>query len=178
MWLLPTRRSVIWACFWWPRRRCARRGSPARPSTCWLMPAPSRHLFLIVGILLDRHRTVDELELSGRGRGHWQLAGLYLLAALALAGLPRSAPRWESRCAREQSAVDGGSTGCRGAASRDGGAARSQPPTRHRPAKARRSRTRSCVGRRRVCTSRSPSCCWAAWDGRFPVRRTAGRRVG
>ncbi|VBA49393.1 proton-conducting transporter membrane subunit [Mycobacterium pseudokansasii] len=45
-------------------------------------------LFLIVGILLDRHRTVDELELSGRGRGQWPLAGLYLVAALALAGLP------------------------------------------------------------------------------------------
>ncbi|WP_205411874.1 complex I subunit 5 family protein [Mycobacterium persicum] len=45
-------------------------------------------LFLTVGILLDRHQTVDEFELSGRGRGQWQLAGLYLLAALALAGLP------------------------------------------------------------------------------------------
>lgn len=45
-------------------------------------------LFLIVGILLDRHQTVDELELSGRGRGQWLLGGLYLVAALALAGLP------------------------------------------------------------------------------------------
>ncbi|MGE2814562.1 complex I subunit 5 family protein [Mycobacterium heidelbergense] len=45
-------------------------------------------LFLLVGILLDRHQTVDELELSGRGRGQWLLGGLYLAAALALAGLP------------------------------------------------------------------------------------------
>jgi multicomponent Na+:H+ antiporter subunit D len=45
-------------------------------------------LFLIVGILLDRHQTVDELELSGRGRGQWLLGALYLAAALALAGLP------------------------------------------------------------------------------------------
>ncbi|OBG32570.1 hypothetical protein A5673_03120 [Mycobacterium sp. E3198] len=45
-------------------------------------------LFLLVGILLDRHQTVDELELSGRGRGHRLLGGLYLVAALALAGLP------------------------------------------------------------------------------------------
>jgi multicomponent Na+:H+ antiporter subunit D len=45
-------------------------------------------LFLIVGVLLDRHQTVDELELSGRGRGQHLLAMLYLVAALALAGLP------------------------------------------------------------------------------------------
>ncbi|OBI42303.1 hypothetical protein A5707_06370 [Mycobacterium kyorinense] len=45
-------------------------------------------LFLIVGILLDRHQTVDELELSGRGRGQHLLAALYLVATLALAGLP------------------------------------------------------------------------------------------
>lgn len=45
-------------------------------------------LFLIVGVLLDRHRTVDEWELSGRGRGQRVLGGLYFVAALALAGLP------------------------------------------------------------------------------------------
>jgi multicomponent Na+:H+ antiporter subunit D len=45
-------------------------------------------LFLIVGILLDRYQTVDELELSRRGRGQHLLAVLYLTAALALAGLP------------------------------------------------------------------------------------------
>jgi multicomponent Na+:H+ antiporter subunit D len=45
-------------------------------------------LFLIVGILLDRHQTVDELELSGRGRGQRLLAACYLTAGLALAGLP------------------------------------------------------------------------------------------
>lgn len=45
-------------------------------------------LFLIVGILLDRHHSVDEWELVGRGRGQPVLAGCYLLASLALAGLP------------------------------------------------------------------------------------------
>ncbi|WP_211281198.1 complex I subunit 5 family protein [Mycobacterium angelicum] len=45
-------------------------------------------LFLLVGILLDRYQTVDELELSGRGRGQWALGVLYLVAAAALAGLP------------------------------------------------------------------------------------------
>lgn len=45
-------------------------------------------LFLIVGLLLDRYQTVDEFELSGRGRGRQVLAALYLIAALALAGLP------------------------------------------------------------------------------------------
>lgn len=45
-------------------------------------------LFLIAGILLGRYQSVDELELSGRGRGQWLLGGLYLVAALAMAGLP------------------------------------------------------------------------------------------
>lgn len=45
-------------------------------------------LFLLVGVLLDRYQTVDEPELSGRGRGQWVLGGLYLVAAAALAGLP------------------------------------------------------------------------------------------
>jgi multicomponent Na+:H+ antiporter subunit D len=45
-------------------------------------------LFLLVGILLDRHGNVDELRLYGCGRGE-RLAGLlYFAAALALAGLP------------------------------------------------------------------------------------------
>lgn len=45
-------------------------------------------LFLIVGILLDRHHSVDEWELVGRGRGQPMLAACYAAAAVALAGLP------------------------------------------------------------------------------------------
>ncbi|OHU99711.1 complex I subunit 5 family protein [Mycobacterium talmoniae] len=45
-------------------------------------------LFLIVGVLLDRHQSVDERDLAGRGRGQPLLGGLYFAAALALAGLP------------------------------------------------------------------------------------------
>ncbi|ULP46548.1 complex I subunit 5 family protein [Mycolicibacter virginiensis] len=45
-------------------------------------------LFLIVGILLDRHRSVDEWELAGRGRGQPLLAACFGIAAVALAGLP------------------------------------------------------------------------------------------
>lgn len=45
-------------------------------------------LFLIVGILLDRHHSVDEWELAGRGRGQPVLAACYAVAAAALAGLP------------------------------------------------------------------------------------------
>jgi multicomponent Na+:H+ antiporter subunit D len=45
-------------------------------------------LFLIVGILLDRHHSVDEWELVGHGRGQPVLAACYLAAAVALAGLP------------------------------------------------------------------------------------------
>ncbi|MEZ0362199.1 complex I subunit 5 family protein [Mycobacterium sp. pUA109] len=45
-------------------------------------------LFLIVGVLLDRHQSVDEWDLAGRGRGQPLLGGLYFAAALALAGLP------------------------------------------------------------------------------------------
>lgn len=45
-------------------------------------------LFLIVGVLLDRYRTVDEMELVGVGRHDRGLAAAYFVAALALAGLP------------------------------------------------------------------------------------------
>ncbi|MGV0749499.1 complex I subunit 5 family protein [Mycolicibacter minnesotensis] len=45
-------------------------------------------LFLIVGILLDRHHSVDEWELAGRGRGQPLLAACFGIAAVALAGLP------------------------------------------------------------------------------------------
>ncbi|WP_200900630.1 complex I subunit 5 family protein [Mycolicibacter heraklionensis] len=45
-------------------------------------------LFLIVGVLLDRHHSVDEWELAGRGRGQPLLAACFGTAAVALAGLP------------------------------------------------------------------------------------------
>jgi len=45
-------------------------------------------LFLIVGILLDRHHSVDEWELAARGQGQPLLAACFGIAAIALAGLP------------------------------------------------------------------------------------------
>lgn len=45
-------------------------------------------LFLIVGILLDRYGTVDEWQLSGRGRSQSALGAAYFVAAAALAGMP------------------------------------------------------------------------------------------
>jgi multicomponent Na+:H+ antiporter subunit D len=45
-------------------------------------------LFLLAGMLLALAGTVDEHDLYGRARGHHVLAALWLLAALALAGLP------------------------------------------------------------------------------------------
>jgi multicomponent Na+:H+ antiporter subunit D len=45
-------------------------------------------LFLVAGVLLNRHGTVDEVDLHGRARGQPALASLYFLAALGLAGLP------------------------------------------------------------------------------------------
>src|SRR6266568_5034205 len=45
-------------------------------------------LFLLVGVLLDRHGNVDELRLYGRGKGDRLAALLFFAAALALAGLP------------------------------------------------------------------------------------------
>lgn len=45
-------------------------------------------LFLLVGILLTRWRTVDELDLSGKARGVRFLGALYFIAAVALIGLP------------------------------------------------------------------------------------------
>lgn len=45
-------------------------------------------LFLLVGILLHRHGTVDEVELYGRGRRQPLTGVLVVLAALGLAGLP------------------------------------------------------------------------------------------
>jgi multicomponent Na+:H+ antiporter subunit D len=45
-------------------------------------------LFLLAGILLDRHGNVDELSLYGRGKGERLAGSLYFASALALAGLP------------------------------------------------------------------------------------------
>lgn len=45
-------------------------------------------LFLLAGIVLHHHGTVDEIELHGRGRDHRWTAAVTVLAALALAGLP------------------------------------------------------------------------------------------
>jgi multicomponent Na+:H+ antiporter subunit D len=45
-------------------------------------------LFLLTGLLLSRYSSVDELDLHGRGTRH-RIAGItFVLAALALAGLP------------------------------------------------------------------------------------------
>jgi len=45
-------------------------------------------LFLCAGIVLHRYRTVDEIELIGRGRGNPRLGMMFGLGGLALAGLP------------------------------------------------------------------------------------------
>ncbi|WP_329063664.1 complex I subunit 5 family protein [Amycolatopsis sp. NBC_01480] len=45
-------------------------------------------LFLLAGILLNRHRSVDEDELTGRARSSRTEGALFVVAAVALAGLP------------------------------------------------------------------------------------------
>lgn len=45
-------------------------------------------LFLLAGTLLNRYRSVDELDLHGRARSYPVYGMLFLLGALALAGLP------------------------------------------------------------------------------------------
>jgi multicomponent Na+:H+ antiporter subunit D len=45
-------------------------------------------LFLLAGIMLDRHGNVDEIRLYGCGKGERGLAVLYLVAAFGLADLP------------------------------------------------------------------------------------------
>jgi formate hydrogenlyase subunit 3/multisubunit Na+/H+ antiporter MnhD subunit len=45
-------------------------------------------LFGLTGVLLDRHGSVDEHGLYGRGRGSPVVGGLFLTGGLALAGLP------------------------------------------------------------------------------------------
>jgi multicomponent Na+:H+ antiporter subunit D len=47
-------------------------------------------LFLVTGILLHRFEEVDERDLHGKARGLWFTAALFLLGALALAGIPTS----------------------------------------------------------------------------------------
>jgi multicomponent Na+:H+ antiporter subunit D len=45
-------------------------------------------LFMLAGVLLDRHDTIDERRLHGAVRGQRPTASLFFVAALALAGLP------------------------------------------------------------------------------------------
>ena len=45
-------------------------------------------LFLCAGVILNRYGSVDELDLYGRGRNARIMPWLFLLAALALSGLP------------------------------------------------------------------------------------------
>jgi multicomponent Na+:H+ antiporter subunit D len=45
-------------------------------------------LFMVAGILLHRYSTVDEIELTGRGRDAWPAGLLFGLGGLALAGAP------------------------------------------------------------------------------------------
>jgi multicomponent Na+:H+ antiporter subunit D len=45
-------------------------------------------LFLLVGVVLNQYGTVDELQLHGRGKGARLMPALFVVGALALAGLP------------------------------------------------------------------------------------------
>ena len=45
-------------------------------------------MFLVVGIMVARYQSVDEINLSGRARGERFLGALYFVGALALAGAP------------------------------------------------------------------------------------------
>jgi multicomponent Na+:H+ antiporter subunit D len=45
-------------------------------------------LFLLAGVLLNQFGSVDEVDLFGRGKGSWLVAGSFLVGAVALAGLP------------------------------------------------------------------------------------------
>ncbi|MCV7060843.1 NADH-quinone oxidoreductase subunit D, partial [Mycolicibacterium vaccae] len=96
-----------WDCSWWPSPPLRPEATSAAAVYVLGHAGAKSALFLIAGILLGRYQSVDELELSGRGRGQWLLGGLYLVAALAMAGLPRSAPRWGNRCARRPCTPDG-----------------------------------------------------------------------
>jgi multicomponent Na+:H+ antiporter subunit D len=45
-------------------------------------------LFLLAGVVLNQYRTVDELELHGRGKGARLMPVLFIIGAVSLAGLP------------------------------------------------------------------------------------------
>jgi multicomponent Na+:H+ antiporter subunit D len=45
-------------------------------------------LFLLAGLVLNQHRSVDEVDLYGAGKGRWLPAVLFVIGSLALAGLP------------------------------------------------------------------------------------------
>lgn len=45
-------------------------------------------LFLLAGVLLAKYGSVDEQDLMGAAKGEWLLATLWMIAGLALAGLP------------------------------------------------------------------------------------------
>lgn len=45
-------------------------------------------MFLLAGLLLSRYRSVDELDLYGRARQRWVAGWAFVLASLALAGMP------------------------------------------------------------------------------------------
>ena len=65
-------------------------------------------LFLLAGVLLNRFRSVDEGELSGRGGGPRDpLCWLYLIAGLAPAGLPPFGPGLGKAVAEDAAKVAG-----------------------------------------------------------------------
>ncbi|TSD95393.1 NADH dehydrogenase [Skermania sp. ID1734] len=64
-------------------------------------------LFLIVGVMLDRYRSVDEVELHGRWHGERLLVALYFVAAFGLAGLPPFGGSLGKALAEEAVAVGG-----------------------------------------------------------------------
>ncbi|MEU2610596.1 complex I subunit 5 family protein [Micromonospora sp. NPDC007271] len=64
-------------------------------------------LFLLVGVVLDRYQSVDEGELFGRVGGRHPACWMFLLAALALAGLPPFGPGLGKAVTEEAAATAG-----------------------------------------------------------------------
>jgi multicomponent Na+:H+ antiporter subunit D len=65
-------------------------------------------LFLVAGLLLNRFRSVDEDDLYGRGGGRRDLSGwIFLIAAVALAGLPPFGPGLGKAVAEDAASVAG-----------------------------------------------------------------------